>query len=151
MSSFTFSFHFLLAWSAVYRINLSNSISNILPGDSRKKGGSIDRSVHCVLARIMHFIRTVMKLLFAFFPPPPHPFFQESNDGCLMRPRCTRQRMCILLCAACLLCNMSNPLLRMSLEKMVEALSQRWDFVSIRPSRPTSSHTYLFVFLFIPK
>lgn len=36
-SSFTFSFNFPLACSAVYRINLSNSISNILLRDSRKK------------------------------------------------------------------------------------------------------------------
>lgn len=37
-SSFTFSFNFPLVCSAVYRINLFNSISNILLGESRKRG-----------------------------------------------------------------------------------------------------------------
>lgn len=128
----------------MYRINLSNSISNILPGDSRKKGGSIDRSVHCVLSRIMHFIRTVMKLPCRFPPPPLRPpplyFFQEGNDGCLMWPRCARQRACVLFCAGC-----SAPLpLRVSRENRF--ISTMRFFCPSEPSGPTSSHASLFIF-----
>lgn len=133
MSSFTFSFHFLLAWSAVYRINLSNSISNILPGDSRKKGGSIDRSVHCVLSRIMHFIRSVMKLLFPFFSR-----LYTFSKRVMMFFWCGRGA----LGNACAFSSAQH----VGSTPPHVFKEDRWSFVSNMRFWVTSSHAFLFIF-----
>lgn len=99
-SSFTFSFNFPLACSAVYRINLSNSISNMLLRDSRKRGEVLIDWVFIVSShkvRALHKHGNEIAVCFLFLCLY---FIWNSNNGCLIWLRCDSQYTSLCLSAS---------------------------------------------------